>query len=112
MAYSKELYSLYNNLVNGEQYGKFDYYDYYHGRPLYYPGFTVALYKHNYKPLFCWSHYGSSANKAKLKELQWILTNIFNMTAKDFMTVYLSKTEYNRMKEAINQCITDDRLLL
>jgi len=35
-----------------------------------------------------WCHYGESANKCNLKELQWIITEVFCMTAETFSQKY------------------------
>lgn len=112
MAYSKEVRALYNNLVHGEKYGKFVYWNYYHNRPMLYPYFDNVLYTDNDKSFIHWSHYGSSANKCSIRRLQWILTNIFHLSAKEFLDKYISYTEYTRIKESVNQCITEQRLLL
>ena len=39
-----------------------------------------------------WRHYGSSANKNKLESLAWILENIFNMTAEEFLSKYTTRS--------------------
>lgn len=35
-----------------------------------------------------WSHYGSSANRASLKSLRWIIEVIFDMKPSEFMEKY------------------------
>ena len=44
-----------------------------------------------------WTHYGSSANKATLEELRWILTEIFEMTPEEFLFEYTTYNEYKRI---------------
>ena len=58
------------------------------------PMFTTALYKHYRKPIFCWSHYGSSANKATKKDLLWIITQVFDLTPEQFEQKYITRTAF------------------
>lgn len=58
------------------------------------PMFTAALYKHYCKPIFCWSNYGSSANKATKKDLLWIITQIFGLTPEQFEQNYITRTAF------------------
>ena len=99
------LESLYNALMNGEQYGTLDYWNYYENKPLQYAGFYTVLYKDPAKNIFHWANYGSSANKATLKDLQWILETIFHTNAHEFTQKFMTMTEYNRLKETINNMI-------
>lgn len=75
------------NLKAGKRYGKFVV-------NVKYPYFdTVLSYSesiYNRAPydLICWSHFGSSANKATLKELNWIITVIFKLSPADFVSIY------------------------
>lgn len=101
--YNNTLKAIYNSLKNGEKYGKFVYWDYYNNKPMRYPYFHIALSKHDYKNLFLWENYGSSANKATLKDLNWIITEIFNTTPDKFILEYMTETQYNRMMTAIKQ---------
>jgi hypothetical protein len=39
---------------------------------------------------FCWSNYGSSANRATLDELAWIITVIFETTPSQFRAEYIT----------------------
>lgn len=41
--------------------------------------------------LFCWQHYGSSANNATKKDLRWLLKNIFELSATEFLQRYYPK---------------------
>ena len=111
MRYSKELNIIYNALVSGESFGKFTYWNYYKNEPFQYPFFHTMLYKHYCKNILCWENYGSSANKATKEQLQWIITNIFNTTPKMFIKEYITRTEYERMKTAINACIENGNRL-
>ena len=43
-----------------------------------------------------WTHYGSSANKNTIKDLAWILSEIFKMTAEEFMVKYTTYAEYKK----------------
>lgn len=77
---------IYSNLMSGKQYG-------YILKNVRYPVFHTVLYKHWCKPYFCWIHYGSSANNANKKELEWIITTIFHMTPEKFVETYECRTE-------------------
>ena len=76
---------IYNNLMDGNQYG-------YVLKNVRFQVFNTVLCKHYCKPFFCWSHYGSSANKATKKELLWIIEVIFKMTPEDFINAYECRT--------------------
>ena len=52
-----------------------------------------------------WCHYGSSANKTSLKNLKWILTEIFRMTPEQFLFEY---TTYSEWKQIDNYYEKDD----
>ena len=58
------------------------------------PMFTTALYKDSFKPLFHWHNYGSSANKATMKDLLWIITQIFDCTPEQFERRYITRTAF------------------
>lgn len=94
---NEALNRIYGNLKNGDVYG--------HDRITWRndfpetklagkPMFTTALYKHYCKPLFCWRHYGESANKATKKELLWIIENIFDTTPEKFENQYITRTAF------------------
>ena len=95
------LNTIYTALLNGEEFGEFVYWDYYNNKPMRYPYFRTVLYKHDYKSLFCWSSFGSSANKATKKDVAWIIKEIFQLDPKTFVAKYMTKTEFNRMKKAV-----------
>ena len=96
---------IYNNLKNGTQYGKFSYWNYYYNSPLPFPYFNIVLYKHYCKNIFCWQHFGSSANKATKEQLAWIIKNIFKTSPEKFLLEYTTKEEYDRMMIAIKENI-------
>ena len=105
------LKKIYNLLKNGEQFGYFSYWNYYDNKPYNFPCFHTVLYKHGIKPIFCWCYYGSSANKATLEKLNWIIKTIFQTTPEKFLLQYKTKSEYERFKIAINQCIENQNKL-
>ena len=53
-----------------------------------FPGHYTVLYFEKSKKLFCWTHYGSSANSATKAELRWILDVIFRLTPEAFIKKY------------------------
>lgn len=73
------LTAIYNNLIKGGRYGKLV-------KDVRYPYFRLNLcYVRGY---FHWSVAGSSANKATLEELAWIIEKIFKLTPKEFVNRY------------------------
>ena len=40
-----------------------------------------------------WKHYGSSANKITLADLEWVICNIFRMYPSEFLMEYILDTE-------------------
>ena len=79
------LHRIMENLKNGKRYGKqVDY--------VRYPYFSTVLSIHesnyNSKNYIFWCHYGSSANKVTLKDLDWIIRVMFNMTPEQFEAEY------------------------
>ena len=64
--------------------------------------FWAVLYiKHNGNgDYICWRNYGSSAEKVSLKNLEWVLKEIFRMTPEQFLYSY---TTY-RTWDQIDQC--------
>ena len=46
-----------------------------------------------------WTHYGSSANKATRKDLDWVLGVIFHMTPAEFLAEYTTYSEFKRIDE-------------
>lgn len=94
--YGKALNRIYSNLQNGETYGHIAYYrqDYPEKDLAGKEYFSFNLGKHYCKPLFCWTHYGSSANKATKKDLLWIITQIFGLTPEQFEQSYITRTAF------------------
>ncbi len=76
---------IYNNLMGGKRYG-------YVVKNVRFPYFQTVLCKHWCKPYFCWTHCGSSANKATKEELQWLIETIFGMTPEEFSNKYECRT--------------------
>lgn len=96
MKYSDALNRIHHNLMNGEQYGylfplRDDYPD---ERLAGKDWFWKVLEKHDRKNLICWTHYGSSANKATKADLHWIITVIFDMTPEQFEQKYTTRTAF------------------
>ena len=82
-----------DNLKSGKSYGK-DIFRYGNGTRPTFPYFATAI---SYKPqpgrhpgYFCWTHAGSSANRATLEELKWLITVIFKMTPSEFCAEYIT----------------------
>lgn len=81
-----ELKEIYMNLLEGKCYGKMV-------NNVKYPFFNVCLsygrstYQDNKWYLF-WHNAGSSADIPNLKNLKWIIENIFNTKAEDFVKNY------------------------
>ena len=97
MKSNEALNRIFDNLMNGAVYG--------HDRITWrddFPdeaiagkaSFTTALYKHDIKPIFCWRHYGESANKATKKDLLWIIESIFDTSPEMFEKQYLTRTAF------------------
>lgn len=80
MKYSDALKRIYKNINAGKSYG-------YNVVNVQYPYFSDVLYL-TLQNNIGWTHYGSSANKNTLKELQWIITVIFKTTPEDFEKAY------------------------
>lgn len=93
---NETLNRIFDNLQNGETYGHIAYYrqDYPEKDLAGKEYFSFNLGKHYYKPLFCWTHYGSSANKATKKDLQWLINTIFGMTASEFEKRFITRTAF------------------
>ena len=58
------------------------------------PYFSPALYKIPLKPFIGWTHYGSSANKATKKEIDWIIRQIFDTTPTAFLDRYTTRSAF------------------
>ena len=92
MTDKQALNEIYTNLQKGERYGYFVVWNYYDNEMYRYPYFNVSLYKtgHGY---FGYQNYGSSATKATKKDLEWILTTIFEETPKEFLITHITETQ-------------------
>ena len=73
---------IYNNLQNGYSYGKYRY-------NVMFPYFDIVLSLDATKTFIRWRHFGSSANRNTIEELQWILSEIFKMTPEEFEDEYI-----------------------
>lgn len=72
-----------------------------YGQPKKHKIFSYNLYVNKYDPYIFWHYYGSSANKKTLKNLNWIVRNIFKCTPIDFIKKYQAFTQeqINNMKD-------------
>lgn len=73
------LKEIYKNINNGKKYG-------YVMKNVKYPFFDTVL-SANEQYIF-WRHFGSSANKNTIGNLEWILENIFKLTPEEFIEKY------------------------
>lgn len=89
---SKNEYAVLRNIMHdlkdGYVFGKDYTWDYYDNKPYRYPFFGSALYLTPAKNIG-YTHYGSSATKLTLKNLEWIITVIFEMTPSAFLREYI-----------------------
>lgn len=74
------LNQIFNEINNGKVFG-------YMMNNVKYPFFNPVLYLTN-GGFIGWTNFGSSANKNTIKDLEWILDNIFCMTADEFLSTY------------------------
>lgn len=79
-----KLHEIYHNLKNGIIYG-------HNVTNVRYPYFDINLSYSKTNNVFSWQHYGSSANKATISELRWIITIIFNCTPTEFTEKYTTE---------------------
>lgn len=77
------------DLKDGYSFGKDCTWSYYRNAPLDYPYFGTALFLSADRKYIHWQHFGSSANKATLKDLLWIITVIFETTPSGFLREYI-----------------------
>lgn len=73
------LKQIYNNINAGKKYG-------YMMNNVKYPFFDVVL-SANQQYIY-WRHFGSSANKNTVEDLEWILENIFKLSPEKFIEKY------------------------
>ena len=78
-----------HNLKQGRNYGYFMFWNYYHDCPMRFPMFMWNLGYDKYAHVIRWRNAGSSANKATLKDLEWIITVIFETTPIQFLHDYI-----------------------
>lgn len=84
---------IYADLRAGYSFGRDVTWNYYDNEPLRYPFFDAAISYDPIKKLFRWSHFGRSANKATKKDLAWLLSDIFECSAADFLKKYIRSDE-------------------
>lgn len=91
-----------DNLKSGLVYGK-DVFRWPSGDGPRFPYFSEAI---SYKPkpgrhpgYFCWNNFGSSAERATLAGLQWIIETIFETTPSAFLEEYITNDK-SRIPEA------------
>ena len=81
---------IYDNLKRGMIYASFL-------SNVHFPCYWYVIQYDSIKKLFRWRHAGSSANKATKHDLEWIITEIFNLTPCQFENKYfcVTKEQYN-----------------
>lgn len=73
--------TIYENINSGKVYG-------YMFTNCRYPFFDTVLSVSENNKYIRWQHYGSSANKNTIKELQWLIETIFKTTPEEFAKKY------------------------
>ncbi len=106
MTEKQALNEIYQNLKAGEKYGYICYWDYYENKPYRYPHFRTVLVKDDFKPIFHYQQYGSSAIKANKVELTWLIEDIFQTSAIGFLKSHITESQapmifhgYNKLLE-------------
>lgn len=85
MKYSKALYEIMDNIKAGKKYCTW------------YENMRFPMYSTNLSygnGLISWTHYGSSANKATLKDLHFVITKLFRMTEEEFVNRFECVSDY------------------
>lgn len=77
---------IYNNLQIGAKYGKYI-------KNVRFPYFDCTLSLNPSKTFIRWRHYGESANKNTIEDLEWIISCIFKMNPDEFENNYCLKME-------------------
>ena len=79
------------DLKRGYVFGNDRTWDHYSNRPLPYPYFDVALRIGSGRSglLLRWHHFGSSANACTMRDLEWVITEIFQLTPSQFLDSYI-----------------------
>lgn len=86
---SAALSEIFNDINNGHSYGYDCTYDYYHNKPFDYPYFSECLSISYDEKYIRWCNFGSSANKNTIKNLYWIITEIFKISPVEFKQKYI-----------------------
>ena len=84
----EKLNEIYNNLQKGKVYGEYIQNRLTNKRDLFWSTLYIVL-GNNGQKYICWRNYGSSCNKNTKKDLQWVLTNIFQMKPSEFLCKYV-----------------------
>lgn len=80
---------IYHKLMNGESFGSIE--------PHRLGGTYFWLVLYSDGQFIYWTHYGSSANKASLENLKWILQEIFQLTPEQFLFNYTTYSKYEKI---------------
>ena len=100
--YSNELKQLFYDLIHGETFGKLA--DI-HNPAIAANGETKLFYANiNYDPfhnLICYEHFGSSAVKADLYSLNWLLRTIFKCSPTEFRAQYIKRSEAEKLPDVM-----------
>lgn len=96
MTEKQALSIIFDKLQAGEQFGSFEYFNFYDHCKLRYPYFHAVLYK-TFNGFIGWNLAGSSAIKNSKKELIWLLDKIFNMTAIEFLETYITEKHLKKV---------------
>lgn len=84
-ANSEALHEIMNSLKENHFYGR----DYKTAASPYFGAVLYPTTGRNGKELIGWCHYGSSANKFNLRELNWIIRAIFKTSPTEFLREYI-----------------------
>lgn len=88
MRYSNATYQIMRCLKAGKAFGLDRTWDFYENCPLDHPYFNAVLWYDDVMNLIRWSHFGSSANKCTIHDLDWIIKTIFETSAGAFLCEY------------------------
>ena len=81
-----------HDLKSGFTFGKDHTWDYYNSRPMRFPYFSSVLYV-TPSGNIGYTHFGSSAIKPTMRDLEWLITVIFNTTPSGFLREYIRNDE-------------------
>lgn len=76
------------DLKSGLTFGKDCTWDYYENKPIRFPYFSSALYN-TQSGNIGYTHFGSSAVKPTMRDLEWLITVIFKTTPSGFLREYI-----------------------